>query len=241
MNMHPDFASPLASSAAEVVIAIVGFRNAADVRGCLWALAEARGAPSQAICICETVAAAFENLLAALTGKDGPCFDPPEELPAAGLLPFARIVRCRLAVSGAEVFLGEARQNSGYAGGVNAWGKMARRDGALARSLGAQPRHETRSGSAGSAGRICRGVGKGMIGSRLTAMDDFRLRLLARPEMAQASRASTSASIAGARPSRARRGRRGRAHRFAHRGLGLCDARVPRAHRPHGRALFPLF
>jgi N-acetylglucosaminyl-diphospho-decaprenol L-rhamnosyltransferase len=107
-----------------IPIVIVGFRNPADIVQCLTSLAKARHDPVFTIYICENGGAqAWNNLTAALSGADGPCPGVPVVLPP----PSTRFVRsCRLKLAketglAIDVTIGEARDNLGYAGGINAW------------------------------------------------------------------------------------------------------------------------
>ncbi len=104
---------------AAIPIVIVGFRNPTDVNGCLRALAQAPSKPEYAVFICENGGRqAYEALVAALSRDDGPCLGAPIEWDAPGE-PFTR--GCRLKLAGRiDVMIGEARENLGYAGGINA-------------------------------------------------------------------------------------------------------------------------
>ncbi len=107
-------------NSAPIPIVIIGFRNASDVCGCLAALAKERREPSFAIYICENGGPqAYDDLVAALSAESGPC--------ASGVLPldepgaaFARGHCLKLAGS-INVSVAQARENLGYAGGINAW------------------------------------------------------------------------------------------------------------------------
>jgi hypothetical protein len=105
---------------AEVPVIIVSFRNPGDVRCCLFALAALVGPPTFAVVVCENGgASAFDDLTATLSMPDGPCAGDVESLdPLAG--DFVRLRRLRLGRDGPVVLLGEAADNLGYAGGVNA-------------------------------------------------------------------------------------------------------------------------
>lgn len=114
------------STSAGIPVIIVTFRNAEDAAGCLRALARADAGPRVAIYICENGGReAADRLIAVLTGPDGPC--DPAPLPPALLPPrFVRVSRFRLRAGGAarqqiDVHVGEAVENLGYGGGVNAW------------------------------------------------------------------------------------------------------------------------
>ena len=110
---------------AAIPVIAVTFRNAADVTRCLAALGRMGADPDFGVFICENGGpAAFDTMLAALTGPDGPC--SPDLLPPLVASPrFARMVRLRLATGDAAqhiaVHVGESCENGGYAGGVNAY------------------------------------------------------------------------------------------------------------------------
>jgi N-acetylglucosaminyl-diphospho-decaprenol L-rhamnosyltransferase len=110
---------------SEIPVVIVSFRNAQDVNGCVGAVGRMTLEPMPAIFICENGGSnAFKDLLEVLTGPDGAC-DPPS-LPIAQIgSRFVRSVRLRLRTSdlwkAVWVHVGEASENFGYAGGVNAY------------------------------------------------------------------------------------------------------------------------
>ena len=108
-----------------VPVIIVSFRNADDVNACLGAVARMAPEPKPTVFICENGGAdAFNDLLAALTGPEGPCDPHSQPLAPAGPR-FVRTVRLRLRTSDPSkviwVHVGEACENLGYAGGVNAY------------------------------------------------------------------------------------------------------------------------
>lgn len=104
-----------------VPIVIVGFGNAADIVKCLTAVGGQRSCPGFAVFICENGGArAFDALTEALSGPDGPCVAEPGGADAGGPV-FLRVRRFRLTGPDAPVFVGEARENLGFPGGVNSW------------------------------------------------------------------------------------------------------------------------
>ncbi len=113
------------SMPGEIPVIIVSFRNAQDVNGCIGVVARMASEPKLAIFICENGGAdAFNDLVAVLTGPDGAC--DPHSLPVAPTgARFVRSVRLRLRTSDPSkavwVHVGEAYENLGYAGGVNAY------------------------------------------------------------------------------------------------------------------------
>jgi N-acetylglucosaminyl-diphospho-decaprenol L-rhamnosyltransferase len=104
---------------AAIPIVIIGFRNPSDVTGCLRALAQAPREPEFAVFICENGGRdAYDSLVAALSSDGGPCPGAPLELNAGE--PFPRGCHLKLAQD-IDVTIGEAPENLGYAGGINAW------------------------------------------------------------------------------------------------------------------------
>jgi GT2 family glycosyltransferase len=104
----------------EVPIVIVGFGHADDMVKCLGAIAKQRGCPKFGLFICENGSpAAFDALVEALSEKGGPCEGAVEHADPASNA-FVRAARLRLVEGKASVTIGEAGDNGGYAGGINA-------------------------------------------------------------------------------------------------------------------------
>ena len=105
----------------EVPVVVVGFGHADDMVKCLGAIARQRGCPKFGLFICENGGpAAFDALVEALSEEGGPCAGAVERADPASK-DFMRGARLRLAEGKASVTIGEARDNGGYAGGINAW------------------------------------------------------------------------------------------------------------------------
>jgi N-acetylglucosaminyl-diphospho-decaprenol L-rhamnosyltransferase len=105
----------------EIPIVIVGFGNADDMVKCLTAIGQQRGCPKIGVFICENGGAnAFGALIGALSSPDGPCAGNVENVDLDAPI-FPRIRRLRLAAAGIPVFVGLARENLGFPGGVNSW------------------------------------------------------------------------------------------------------------------------
>ncbi len=105
----------------EVPIVIVGFGNAADIVKCLTAIATQRGCPKIGVFICENGGAeAFDALIGAISKPGGPCAGDGEKLDPAGP-DFVRGRRLRLGGAQVPICVAQARENLGFAGGVNAW------------------------------------------------------------------------------------------------------------------------
>ena len=106
----------------ETPVVIVAFGNTRDVELCLSSVGKQRGVPKMGVFVCENGGSkAFEALIAALTRVGGLAEGPavPEMLNRDNV--FARIVRLRLAKGEMPLMIGQAHQNLGYGGGVNAW------------------------------------------------------------------------------------------------------------------------
>jgi len=110
----------------DVVVIIVGFRNAADIVGCLRALSLARSGPRFDVFVAENGAPdGFDALVDTLTGPDSPCTLLQHE---RNFIRPLRIVEKKIftlsrAASGDDALVHVARmpENLGYAGGINAW------------------------------------------------------------------------------------------------------------------------
>jgi len=151
----------------EVPIIIVGFGHSDDIVKCLNAIATQRRCPKFEIFICENGGpAAFDALVKTLTEKGAPCEGGVEPLEPASS-EFARACRLRLAGGQATVAIGEARDNFGYAGGINAWLRplLAEPDWTAVWILNPDtwPEPDALAELVAYAGKR----GKGMVGSRL--------------------------------------------------------------------------
>jgi len=105
-----------------VAIVTVGYRNAGDVTRCLDAISRLPSRPSFAVLVCENGGPfAFETLIEALTSEEGSCHDDASEIVLESAS-FKRARQLRLkAGGGAAVIVAEAKENLGYAAGINAW------------------------------------------------------------------------------------------------------------------------
>jgi GT2 family glycosyltransferase len=115
----------MTSTLAAIPVIIVTFRNAMDADRCLHALSWADSMPCFAVYICENGGReAFDRIVVTLTGPNGPCAPDPSP-PTLASPRFVRTVRLRLRTSNPSrtisVQVGEAVDNLGYGGGVNAW------------------------------------------------------------------------------------------------------------------------
>jgi len=113
---------PMATLTA-IPVLIVAYGNAADIVGCLTALCRARSKPGFEIFICENGGPqAYAALLAALTAENGPCRDLGDDTVLnTPLLQARRLLSLETEAPDTLVHLGQATENLGYAGGVNAW------------------------------------------------------------------------------------------------------------------------
>jgi N-acetylglucosaminyl-diphospho-decaprenol L-rhamnosyltransferase len=106
----------------EAPVVIVAFGSAGDVEACLAAVSRQRGVPKMGVLVCENGGAkAFDALIATLTKAGGPAEGPVEPASLDRDNVFARILHLRLAGSGAPLLIGQARENLGFGGGINAW------------------------------------------------------------------------------------------------------------------------
>ncbi|MGH7023390.1 MAG: glycosyltransferase family 2 protein [Caulobacteraceae bacterium] len=106
---------------AEIGVIIVGYRNPDDLAICLQALSAASATPSFTVLICENGGpAAFDDLVTRLSAAGAPCEGPVDE-PPGPTSGFARLRQLRLSGGHQIVLAGEAPENLGFAGGVNAW------------------------------------------------------------------------------------------------------------------------
>ena len=108
-----------------VAVLIVGFRNPQDVQLCLSALAQASEQPLFDVFVCENGGdEAFHGLCNAVLDPSGPCKPFTDELrDPLGLSSgrFVEIRRFALKRRATSIWIGWAKQNLGYAGGINAW------------------------------------------------------------------------------------------------------------------------
>jgi GT2 family glycosyltransferase len=157
---------------AKVAVVIVGFRNPGDILGCLAALARAAPEPSFAIFICENGgSAAFDALLRALSAPTAPfAGDPVAIVPVSPI--FLRVCRLGLCEHGPIVQIGGAKENLGYAGGVNVWARtlmdVAGGDGLWVLNPDTQPA----ANALAELIAYAETRGKGMVGSRVVSINN---------------------------------------------------------------------
>lgn len=103
-------------------IIIVSYRTFRDLAACLTSLDGMQAEPAFSVHICENGGAtAFDDLCETLGRPDGPC-TPDHGAPASfDRTEFVRVRRLLLRNSKRPVLIGEAPENLGYAGGINAW------------------------------------------------------------------------------------------------------------------------
>lgn len=159
---------------AEVVVPIVGYRNAADIRACLRALAKMDATPTFDVFIAENGgAAAMDSLIAMLDAGDPDWTATPEAqapvAPEHGL----RVRSYQLVgrESGA-VYVAEMSENLGYAGGVNAWLRPLLAIGGWKAAWILNPDTEARPDALAELAAYSASVGKGMVGSLIVHDDD---------------------------------------------------------------------
>lgn len=109
-------------SEVEIPVVIVTFGNTAEVIACVSAICKQRGVEKIGVFLCENGGPqAFDAVLAALTNANGLATGLVETPPSAEQDIFERVVSLRLTGGRMPLYVGQARENLGYAGGVNAW------------------------------------------------------------------------------------------------------------------------
>jgi N-acetylglucosaminyl-diphospho-decaprenol L-rhamnosyltransferase len=114
----------IADSTAQVAVLIVGFRNSADIRGCLAALSGAGIDPNFDVFICENGGEdAYRRLIHELVEGRGPCLAVEQRGKSCELETsrFLDVRHLRFRARSSNVWVGCANENLGYAGGINAW------------------------------------------------------------------------------------------------------------------------
>jgi N-acetylglucosaminyl-diphospho-decaprenol L-rhamnosyltransferase len=151
----------------EVPVVVVGFGHADDMVKCLGAIARQRGCPKFGLFICENGGpAAFDALVEALSEEGGPCAGAVERADPASK-DFMRGARLRLAEGKASVTIGEARDNGGYAGGINAWLRPLLAESGWTAVWILNPDTWPEPDALAELVAYSRKRGKGMVGSRL--------------------------------------------------------------------------
>ncbi len=151
----------------EVPIVIVAFGHPEDVAKCLGALDLQRRCPKFEVFICENGGpAAFEALVKALSEKGGACEGSVEAAEPASN-DFARACRLRLAGSRTPVTIGQARDNSGFAGGTNAWARPLLAEPGWSAIWILNPDTWPEPDALAELADYAKKRGKGMVGSRL--------------------------------------------------------------------------
>jgi GT2 family glycosyltransferase len=116
-------------SEVETPVVIVTFGNPAEVIACVSAVSKQRGVAKVGVFLCENGGPrAFDALLAALTKANGPATGMVETPASAEHDIFERVIRLRLTDSQAPLYVAQAPENLGFAGGVNAWMRPLMKD-----------------------------------------------------------------------------------------------------------------
>ena len=229
---------------AEVVILIVGYRNAEDIGDCLRALSRSNSRPTFDVYIAENGGAAGMDALIALLDAGDPAWTKadnaaPPVAPDHG----SRLRNYRLA--GREdctgyVHVAKSSENFGYAGGVNVWLRPLLADHGWNAAWILNPDTKARPDSLAELAAYSSSRNKGMVGSLIVRDDDpdvVMMRGLAWRKWTGRCIAVGPTAI-GFHQARYR-GDRGDPH-LAFRRVPLCDANADRSDRPHVRPLFPL-
>jgi len=155
-----------------IPVIIVSYRTPGDVAACLDSLDRLDIASVVSMHICENGgAAAWDALHCALTTADGPC-EAGEEIPAPLRQGFVRVAGLKLHRSGRSVFIGEAVENYGYAGGINAWLAPLMSASAWSGCWILNPDTLVEPGALAALEGMAHDRGLGVVGSRLMAMGE---------------------------------------------------------------------
>ncbi|HEX9167896.1 MAG TPA: hypothetical protein VF886_03080 [Roseiarcus sp.] len=172
----------------EVPIVIVGFGHSDDIVKCLGALAKQRGCPKYGVFICENGGpAAFDALVKALSEDGAPCEGSVEHAEPASN-DFVRAGRLRLAGIETPVVIGEARDNGGHAGGINAWLRPLLAEPGWSAVWILNPDTSPEPDALAELVDYAEKRGKGMVGKPAHDPRPIRHRLISGPEMEQAQR-----------------------------------------------------
>jgi GT2 family glycosyltransferase len=156
----------------DALVVIVGFRNPDDLVTCLSFLAASKAAPTFSVLICENGGgSAFERLIAELANRPTLC-QPVATAEGSTISAFRNVAAFELAPNRQRVLVGQAPDNLGFAGGVNAWLRVAREcegwRGAWILNPDTMPDPNALSVLAAYA----RDKRKGMVGSRIVSKAD---------------------------------------------------------------------
>ncbi|HEY1559398.1 MAG TPA: glycosyltransferase family 2 protein [Caulobacteraceae bacterium] len=156
---------------AEVATVIVAFRHPSDVARCLTALARAPARPNFSILICENGGAkAFEELIRTFGEMGLQSTGGAEGVEAD---PFIRLRTFRLGER--LVAVGDAPNNLGYAGGINAWLSKLRDESDWRGIWVLNPDTWPEPDALGALVRFADDHGKGMVGSRAMFADTMEI------------------------------------------------------------------
>ncbi len=161
---------------ADVVVSIVGFRNAEDIRCCLGALSRMNATPTFDVYIAENGGPAAMDALVAMLDADDPAWTAadgvkPPVAPDHGVRTRSYRLTGREQGSG-YVHVTESSENLGYAGGVNVWLRpLLGADGWSAAWI-LNPDTEPRPDALAELAACSASRGKGMVGSCIVSHDD---------------------------------------------------------------------
>jgi N-acetylglucosaminyl-diphospho-decaprenol L-rhamnosyltransferase len=157
-------------------VIIVGFRNAADVSGCVAALARST-VQNFDIFVCENGgSAAFQDLSERLVRDNIVVNFSPDNLlygqPRAAT-EFVSLVSCRLRETAITLFIGEAAENLGYAGAINKWLQLLLEQPGYTGFWILNPDTYAEPDALSELVKYVKSSGKGMVGSRIMSMNDL--------------------------------------------------------------------
>ncbi len=161
---------------AEVVVLIVGYRNAGDIRDCLRGLARMDPRPTFDVFIAENGGAAAMDALTAMLDAGDPAWTPADKAaPPVAPDHGSGVRNYRLAgrADGAGfIHVAESSENFGYAGGVNVWLRpLLTADGWNAAWI-LNPDTDPRLDSLAALANYSASRKKGMVGSLIVRDDD---------------------------------------------------------------------
>jgi N-acetylglucosaminyl-diphospho-decaprenol L-rhamnosyltransferase len=161
---------------AKIIILIVGYRNAGDIRNCLRALAALIERPTFDVFIAENGGAAGMDALVAMLDAGDPAWAPADDVdptvfPDHGLR--RRGYRlARPAETSSIIHVAEMKENLGYAGGVNAWLRpLMKADGWTAAWV-LNPDTVPRADALAQLADYSASLKKGMVASLIVSDDD---------------------------------------------------------------------
>ncbi len=161
---------------AEIVVLIVGYRNADDIQNCLRALSALTEQPTFDVFIAENGGTAgMDALVDRLDGGDAPWARADDAAPPASPEHGLRRRAYRLARKGGTssfIHVAEMTENLGYAGGVNAWLRPLMKADGWTGAWVLNPDTEPRADALAQLVDYSASRKKGMVGSLIVSHED---------------------------------------------------------------------